>query len=212
MQVEEDEIEFFECVPSSFIDTFKEEMIEVLSKSIEKEDNQKLSKNELVSELQKNFVIFQNFILRNIFSLPGDGEFSLERKITDNYINENFENQINESFVKTVEEINHLKKNLIKIENDIIVSKYHIDQLNKLLVENNILREVLEEKSKLSAVHLELKEKSDSLDKININPNVSGLDILLEDPAYQEMVILKQLKTESEEMNINLIATHKKHI
>ncbi|TBU10835.1 hypothetical protein CWI38_0709p0050 [Hamiltosporidium tvaerminnensis] len=189
--IETDEIEFFGFIPSCFIKELKENIIQTLNENNADEETLKL--------FEKNFYIFENFVLRNVFRFPVS--FKFERKITDLRIEENVQKKINEYLMLVKEETNIIREKQI-FQNKLDIQKYKYNeylQINKIEKEMDNL---LDSSIKMVNYVQSVSEMRDTFLKSNCGKNNTDLYKMMEHKEIRNNVYKNELKELLEKANI----------
>ncbi|KAK1347920.1 hypothetical protein CWI37_0711p0050 [Hamiltosporidium tvaerminnensis] len=189
--IETDEIEFFGFIPSCFIKELKENIIQTLNENNADEETLKL--------FEKNFYIFENFVLRNVFRFPVS--FKFERKITDLRIEENVQKKINEYLMLVKEETNIIREKQI-LQNKLDIQKYKYNeylQINKIEKEMDNL---LDSSIKMVNYVQSVSEMRDTFLKSNCGKNNTDLYKMMEHKEIRNNVYKNELKELLEKANI----------
>ncbi|KAM0675307.1 hypothetical protein GVAV_001132 [Gurleya vavrai] len=176
----EDEIEFFNFVPSFFLNDLHEK----LSEFINSLNNKKLS-----SAFEKNFYIFEIYALKNIFSFP-EG-FAIERKLTDKRLDVDLQKKV-DSFIKTVEENHFLSSEKARLLDELEVGKFKTETLDDFLNSFSGIEEIVLEKNKLIDEKNKLEIKYKELTNNECRQNDSGIDLLLQNDCIKEEIYRKE--------------------
>lgn len=130
-----DEIEFFGLVPVAFIAELQEEAEKILRESIERLSQlgrsrvQRMS-SVLLESFKKNYFIFSNFVLRNIFRFPST--FRLERRASDLVVTADLQ-AITNDLVGSFEEEDYYKAEIQRLREELEVEMYRRDSYGSLL-------------------------------------------------------------------------------
>ncbi|TBU05781.1 hypothetical protein CWI39_0623p0050 [Hamiltosporidium magnivora] len=189
--IETDEIEFFGFIPSCFIKELKENIIQTLNENNADEETLKL--------FEKNFYIFENFVLRNVFRFPAS--FKFERKITDLRIEENVQKKINEYLRLVKEETSIIREKQI-LQNKLDIQKYKYNeslQINKIEKEMDNL---LDSSIKMVNYVQSVSEMRDTFLKSNCGKNNTDLYKMMEHKEIRNNVYKNELKELLEKANI----------
>ncbi|TBU03988.1 hypothetical protein CWI36_0829p0010 [Hamiltosporidium magnivora] len=189
--IETDEIEFFGFIPSCFIKELKENIIQTLNENNADEETLKL--------FEKNFYIFENFVLRNVFRFPVS--FKFERKITDLRIEENVQKKINEYLRLVKEETSIIREKQI-FQNKLDIQKYKYNeylQINKIEKEMDNL---LDSSIKMVNYVQSVSEMRDTFLKSNCGKNNTDLYKMMEHKEIRNNVYKNELKELLEKANI----------
>lgn len=105
----EDQIEFFGFIPFAFVRSFTEELEKILDESCQHKEYKHL-RPKLFSLFNKNMLIFNNYVLRNIFTF--EEEFKWERKKTDKVIDVDINKEAKELI--ELQKLHESKTNLLE--------------------------------------------------------------------------------------------------
>ncbi|ELQ76263.1 hypothetical protein THOM_0774 [Trachipleistophora hominis] len=154
----EDEIEYFGFVPCSFLQELCLTLEETITGTINSTGLSSTKKNLLcsyvLSEFRKNFLIFENFSLHQIFTFPKD--FSYERKITDLVVEDDVDGMIDE--LMKLKDEHEFYKNEVQRHKRIIANKeIEIAQMTSFL-ENAEVNDLLSNTEFLKKLFIETKK------------------------------------------------------
>lgn len=188
-----DEIEFFGFAPMTFVTELQGDIERVLREGIDGMSRVGRSKIQKVSDVlmesfRRNYFIFSNFVLGNIFKFPHT--FRIERKVSDVVVTldlQSITNELSNSF----EEEEHYKVEVQKQKEELEVEKYRRDSYVSLLrcsdSVNDLLLDVKQVQEDLEAV----KDLYNKLTMIN-NAGDEDLNMLLEYREIKNMLAKKE--------------------
>ncbi|KAF7684386.1 hypothetical protein TCON_0440 [Astathelohania contejeani] len=138
----EDEIEYFGFVPISFVNEIRDEWISIIDETANElnkfsKNTASVAKTIIKKNFEKNFFIFETFVLRNIFCFPK--KFKLERKVTDLRLDVDLQ-VVLDKHIKALEEEASMEAELLKLKGELEIEKYKTNEYEQLLkLENEIV-------------------------------------------------------------------------
>jgi hypothetical protein len=182
------EIEFFEFVPTDFLNDLQTSIEDLICKFIDNEFSfiksvkKKEIKSLLLESTKKNLFLFRNFVLKNIIHFPP--KFVPERKEVD-YIEENHIEPILREYFNMKNNLKDLKIQIKNEKENQKMLKYEKIQLENLLKNENELKET-------ALCLLNLKDKHKRLqDYVRKIPFYS-----LDDENFKSLLEHRELRSE----------------
>lgn len=206
--VDNGELEFFEFNPTDFINDLQLSVEETIDLFIEKEfgflktKKVKMLKELLLEASKKNFLLFRNFVIKNLMSFPQKFTFerkktySVEKKTLDNALLD-YQTQL-EKLIEARDQVNKLKETLA-------ILKYENQELKELL-------EGEEDLKMLSSCLEDLKNKYKATkEMVNKIPFCSlddeNFNSLLEHRELRTEMLKKELERLTEAVDVDYLAT-----
>lgn len=190
----EDEMEFFETDPYTFLVKLLNTLLESVTATLDGINIPQKVKRELIAsfsdELQKNFFIFEDFCIDQIFTFPKD--FFFERKIADYAFNENINQKI-ENLLKLKEEFKYIQEKMRKNNLEMIRTKHQIDKMNNF-ISNTDVNELMS--------NTEFLKKLFKKTKNTLGSNKSGISTGLS-YRFNELLENKEIKVEMKKKEVN---------
>ncbi|ELA48119.1 hypothetical protein VCUG_00357 [Vavraia culicis subsp. floridensis] len=190
----EDETEFFGFVPCSFLQELCSSLEETITHTINNAGLSATSKKQLcsyvLSEFRKNFLIFENFSLQQIFTFPKD--FSYERKITDLVVEDDIDAMMDE-LMKLKDEQEFYKNEARRYKKMIANKEAEIAQMTCFL-ENVEVNDLLSNSEFLKKLFVETK-KAVGGKAYTISGKLST--------KFNELMENKDIKSETKKKEIN---------
>lgn len=190
----EDESEFFGFFPHIFFQELYSALEDTIRHTIDglsiPDSYKKHLVSYILSELQKNFIIFENFCLIHIFSFPVG--FLYERKLTDMLVNDDI-NALLDDLSKLKDELEFYEHEIhgheygirdIKAETDMIMGFVNNEDINELLSNVEFIKKLSSEMKQV------MGEKSYA---------ISGIL----DTKFDKLVANKEVKTEIRKKETN---------
>lgn len=202
--VDNGELEFFEFLPSDFLNDLQSSIDDIISKFVETEFAFAKAKKKkeilgiLDTSAKKNLFLFRNFVLKNILCFPP--KFNFDRKI--NYVEEK---QIDLSeYSKHVEKLQEAHTRLNQLRLRKAVAEYENKQLKEILTGENDLKE-------MSLCLLNLKDKfkkiQEFVKKIPFcSLNDEDFNSLLEHRELRTEMFKKELERLQETVDIDYLS------
>lgn len=196
----EETIEFFGFIPEQLLQDIEDDGIAHLQ-------NDKLALERFLT----NFTIFKEYVTRHCFNFPEN--FSYERKITDKRLDVHLQKVIDEC-TQIRDETSFLIGEKKRIEYENILNEYKIKRYLKLV-------EDMKEVKKLKDSELEMNKRIEKLNELfgkvcggGIDPNGSGIGMLLENEEFRRELENKEINDLMETYDVGfidkLIESHKK--
>lgn len=148
-----EEIEFFGFVPVTYVNNLIKNTTEKLEELLKEEDP--LVKKEIMTALNKNFQIFEVYVLKSIFKFPES--FSFERKITD-YTCETDLNDLIVEYTRILEEEDYLKNEIAIKEKELEVKMIESKEYDILLDCEEELKGVVQKIQNMEDTSLEAEK------------------------------------------------------
>ncbi|KAF9763731.1 hypothetical protein NGRA_1087 [Nosema granulosis] len=201
--VDNGEIEFFEFMPTDFLNDLQTCIEETICKFVDSEftfaksAKRKKIKEMLMESNKKNLFLFRNFVLKNILRFPP--KFKMERKKTD-YVSEdlnleNYELNIN----KLIDGYEYLHK----LKLDKAVAEYENKQLKSILSNEADLREMGLCLLNLKDKHRRIQEYVKKIPFCSLNDE--DFNSLLEHRELRTEMLKKELERLQEAIDVDYL-------
>lgn len=189
----EDEFEFYEFDPYSFLKKIPDLMEDTIRDTLECVNIAEKVKRELrahfTNKIQKNFILFEDFSISQIFSFPTD--FVYERKLTDEKFHMDFPKSI-ENITKLKNECNYYRSELDKTNKSIILQKKYIKDM-QVFLENPDVNDIQSNMEFLIKWHRETKKAFGKHTENISDEQIEKFDKLLENKKIKTQMKIEEL-------------------
>lgn len=184
----EDIIEFFNFVPSFLLNELHEKILQIDLDASTKQS------------LEKNFFIFETFVLKNIFTFPS--EFKFERKITDKCVDTKIQDLVTE-YTKLVDNNYYLILEKIKLENEIEIKKSKLVNQEIFLKNNEDIIELEQRREEIESERKEMEELYRKFEMQDCNVNDSGIDLIMAEEEVMNEIYKKDKDELYKKVNVH---------
>lgn len=190
----EDEIEFFEFDPYGFLQKLPDALEESIKSTLDGINIPEKVKRELLAhfteELRKNYILFEDFCIPQIFTFPND--FVYERKVSDLIVTENID-KIVENIAKLQDEYLYYQSELERTTESIKKKQQETKEMEDFL-NNSDVNDLLSNTEFLKKLYKKTKQA--------IGKNACSISTSMS-AQFNDLIENKEIKTEMKKKEIN---------